>query len=39
VAGTPARGAVIQHARELLTFARRHGYGVDELVEIIHDLA
>src|SRR6185503_9374409 len=37
VAGTPERGAVLQQARELVEFARRHGYRVDELVEIIQD--
>jgi GntR family transcriptional regulator len=35
VAGTPERGAVVQRARELVEFARHHGYRVDELVEII----
>jgi GntR family transcriptional regulator len=35
VAGTPERGAVVQKARELVEFARRHGYDVDELVQII----
>src|SRR3954452_14140470 len=39
VAGTPARGAVVGRARELVVYARRHGYGVDELVRIIEDLA
>ena len=39
VAGTPAQGAVVQKARELVAFARRHGYRVDELVELIHELA
>jgi len=38
VAGTPEQGAVIQRARELVEFARRQGYGVDELVEIIEDI-
>ena len=38
VAGTPERGAVIQRARELVSFARSHGYRVDELVEIIEDV-
>jgi GntR family transcriptional regulator len=38
VAGTPERGAVVQRARELVQFARRHGYRVDELVEIIQDV-
>ncbi len=35
VAGTPERGAVINQARDLVEFARRHGYSVDELVKII----
>ena len=35
VTATPERGAVLQRARELVEFARRHGYRVDELVEII----
>ena len=39
VAGTPELGAVVQRARELVTFARHHGYNVDELVEIIEDIA
>ena len=38
VAGTPERGAVVQRARELVEFARRHGYRVDELVDIIEEL-
>jgi GntR family transcriptional regulator len=39
VAGTPERGAVITRARELLEFARLHGYRPDELVKIIEDIA
>src|SRR5215467_9409902 len=39
VAGTPELGAVVQRARDLVTFARHHGYRVDELVEIIEDVA
>jgi len=39
VAGTPELGAVVQRARELVTFARHHGYNVDDLVEIIEDIA
>ena len=35
VAGTPQRGAVISRARELVRFARRHGYRTEELIEII----
>jgi GntR family transcriptional regulator len=37
VAGTPDRSAVVTKARELVTFARQHGYGVEELVRIIQD--
>src|SRR2546429_140268 len=32
VAGTPERGAVAQRAKELVAFARRQGYQLDELV-------
>ena len=39
VAGTPELGAVVERARELVTFARHHGYSVDELLEIIEDVA
>jgi GntR family transcriptional regulator len=39
VAGTPERGAVVQRAKELVGFARDHGYRVDELVEIIESVA
>jgi GntR family transcriptional regulator len=39
VAGTPERGAVVQRAKELVHFARRNGYRVDELVQIIEDVA
>ena len=35
VAGTPAHGAVVQRARELVEFAQHHGYRRDELIEII----
>jgi GntR family transcriptional regulator len=38
VVGTPERGAVIQRSRELIQYARRHGYRPDDLIEIIHDL-
>jgi len=37
VSGTPERGAVIQKARELVEYARRHGYRTDELIQIIQD--
>ena len=35
VAGTPERGAVVNKTRELVEYARRHGYGTDELIQII----
>jgi GntR family transcriptional regulator len=38
VAGTPEKGAVIARARELVRFARQHGYRVDELVQIIESV-
>src|SRR6266850_531058 len=38
VAGTPEQGAVIARARELVRFARRNGYRLDELVEMIENL-
>src|ERR687897_98807 len=38
VSGTPERGAVVQRARELVAFARSHGYRLDELVKIIEDV-
>jgi GntR family transcriptional regulator len=38
VAGTPERGAVVAQARELVRFARRHGYRLDELVRIVESV-
>jgi GntR family transcriptional regulator len=38
VAGTPSRGEVAVRARELVQFARRHGYSVKELVKIIESV-
>src|SRR6476659_10181974 len=38
VAGTPERGAVVARAKELVDFARRQGYRLDELVEIIENV-
>jgi GntR family transcriptional regulator len=35
VASAPDRGAIVAQARELVRFARAHGYRVDELVGII----
>jgi GntR family transcriptional regulator len=39
VSGTPERGAVVQRAKELVEFARYHGYRTDELVKIIEDVS
>jgi len=36
VTGTPDATAVLARARELVAFARRRGYDLDELIEIIH---
>jgi GntR family transcriptional regulator len=38
IVGTPQRGAVLTRARELLDFARHHGFGRDELIQIIESL-
>jgi GntR family transcriptional regulator len=38
VAGTPEQGAVVARARELVRFARRQGYRLDELVKIIENV-
>jgi GntR family transcriptional regulator len=38
VAGTLERGAVVQQAKELVDFARRQGYHLDELLKIIEDV-
>jgi GntR family transcriptional regulator len=38
VAGSPRRGIVLTGARDLLALARRHGYGQDELIEMIRAL-
>lgn len=39
VAGSVERGAVITRARELVDYARQHGYRRDELIKMIEDLA
>jgi GntR family transcriptional regulator len=39
VAGTPQRGAVVAQAKELVRFARSHGYRLEELVDIIESVA
>ena len=38
VAGTPERGAVVTRARELVRFARAHGYAPEELARLIETL-
>jgi DNA-binding transcriptional regulator YhcF (GntR family) len=38
VAGTPQRGAVLARTRELLDFARHHGFGREEIIQIIESL-
>jgi len=38
VTGTPERGAVVARAKELVDFARRQGYPLDELMQIIEDV-
>jgi GntR family transcriptional regulator len=38
VSGTPQRSAVLTRARDLLAFARQHGYRRDDLIEILEDL-
>jgi GntR family transcriptional regulator len=39
VSGTPERGAAVARAAELVSFARQHGYRLDELIRIIQDVA
>jgi GntR family transcriptional regulator len=38
ITGTPQRGAVVAQVKELVAFARQHGYRIDELVEIIESV-
>ena len=38
VTGTPQRGAVVAQVKELVSFARRQGYRIDELVELIESV-
>jgi len=38
VAGTLERGAVVARVRELVGFARRHGYRLDELIKIVESV-
>jgi GntR family transcriptional regulator len=37
-ASTPQRGAVLARTRDLLEFARHHGFGRDEIIQIIQSL-
>jgi len=39
VSGDADRGAVIARTKELIVFARRHGYRRDELAALIHKLS
>jgi GntR family transcriptional regulator len=39
VAGTPGRSAVLGRVRELLEFARFHGYRPDEVIQLIETVA
>src|SRR5258708_37822110 len=38
VAGTPERGAVLARLRDLLEFARQHGYSHGEIIQMINEL-
>jgi GntR family transcriptional regulator len=38
VIGPARRSAVLDRARELVQFARHHGYGRDELIKMIEDI-
>jgi len=35
VAGTPQRGAVLARTRDLVEFARHHGFGREEIIQMI----
>src|SRR5436309_10006964 len=39
VTGTPERGALVVRVRELVDFARTHGYRTDELISLIEEVA
>jgi GntR family transcriptional regulator len=39
VAGSPEKGAVVTKAKELIAFARAHGYRYDELMGLMRKLA
>src|SRR6476620_6774454 len=38
VSGTPDRTALITQAKQLISVARKHGYQVDDLVQLIYDV-
>ena len=38
VAGTPQRGAVLARTRDLIEFARHHGFNREEIIRIIESL-
>ena len=38
VTGTPENSAVVERARDLVRFARKHGYKRDELIRLIQQL-
>ena len=38
VVGTPARGAVLARTRDLIEFARRHGFRREEIIQMIESL-
>ena len=38
VAGTPQRSAVLTRTRDLIEFARHHGFGREEIIQIIETL-
>lgn len=38
VAGTPQESAVLGQVRDLLSFARRHGYRADEVIKMIENV-
>jgi GntR family transcriptional regulator len=38
VAGTPEKGAVLSRARDLVDFARHHGYRREDVIDMIAGL-
>jgi GntR family transcriptional regulator len=38
VAATPEQGALVERARELVRFARQHGYRLDEVIQVIESV-